>query len=481
MNLIPPIQDPGFQSLTLNGVDYLGNDGAGLRDVEDGIGFDATTVVALSYSVKALLILSIVSFVLAMVPLFVSFTKLKGDMVIAGASSRVISAACHVQPAGETPMALATYSPFIFKSPWVQARSSEGPRPNVPTSPSEARSPTDVRAMPMYRSRAASDAYLIEPQTPTPLLHAWPLTSPSPYEDSPSREARMSVYRPRAVSDAQMLEPPSPYQQSRPISTLYNVRSAADTRSMIAPRSRAASDAHTIVPATPRAFERTTQPGEAHDAASLSGTRDAASYRPRATSEAHSVIDPLPTPRTFEERPPSIWGQQKFEPSHEHDQEPPLPTASLDPPVAPWAGSFQEDKASPLAQTIALNEARRKQLLSGLSIVTPGSQAGRKLPWGEGDTKIEVLPTSTPATPYAQSVVSEGAFELKAEGEAEKARSRLARRKLRWGVMTSSIPPRDRSASLLGSNEPTTMRTAHLTFGTVENGVVRPEVGVVYE
>ncbi|CAI4215666.1 unnamed protein product [Parascedosporium putredinis] len=272
----------------------------------------------------------------------------------------------------------------------------------------------------------------------------------------------MSVYRPRAVSDAQMLEPPSPYQQSRPISTLYNVRSAADTRSMIAPRSRAASDAQTIVPATPRAFERTTLPGEAHDAASLSGTRDAASYRPRATSEAPSMIDPLPTPRTFEERPPSIWGQQKFEPT-------------------PWAGSFQEDKASPLAQTIALNEARRKQLLSGLSIVTPGSQAGRKLPWGEGDTKIEVLPTSTPATPYAQSVVSEGAFELKAEGEAEKARSRLARRKLRWGVMSSSIPPRDRSASLHGSNEPATMRTAHLTFGTVENGVVRPEVGAIYE
>lgn len=73
--------------------------------------------------------------------------------------------------------------------------------------------------------------------------------------------------------------------------------------------------------------------------------------------------------------------------------------------------------------------------------------------------------------------------EFKNEKEARKARLRLARRKLRWGVVATIVPLGDRSASVqfFPARKESSMGIGHLAFGTVENGVVRPEVGRTYE
>ena len=405
-------------------------------------------------------------------------------MVIVGANSRVISAACHVRPIGnEARLSNAPYSPFVFKSPWIQDQAVEGQKLIGPASPFEESSPRDTRSMTMsmYRPRAMSDAQLVEPPTPTPLLQAWPL--PSPYDARSPRDTRsVTSYRPRATSETQTLEPPTPtpYRQTRPLSSIYNARSAADTKSLVPARSRAASDANTIVPPTPREHDGTSLP-------SANDTRPESSYRQRATSEARTIIEPPTPPSAEQTRPPSVWGQMKFEPNHQHDQAPPLPTPGLEPPAAPWIDSYKDEKISPLTQTIRLNESRRKLPVSGLSIITPASQPGRRLPWA-GNENADSMPTFTPATPYRpQSGITQGGMmimqEFKNEKEARKARLRLARRKLRWGVVATIVPLGDRSASVqfFPARKESSMGIGHLAFGTVENGVVRPEVGRTYE
>ena len=113
---------------------YFGSDTQGLRGVEDNLGLDPNTTVALSYSVKALLVLSVCAFLLVLVPILVAFIRLRGDMVIGGANSRVISAACH-------PHLFVSSSSIVFKSPWsggdkivlstVSPRSPGSPRDTV--------------------------------------------------------------------------------------------------------------------------------------------------------------------------------------------------------------------------------------------------------------------------------------------------------------------------------------------------------------
>ncbi|MBE3047068.1 hypothetical protein IMZ48_31995 [Candidatus Bathyarchaeota archaeon] len=85
----PPCQPRPLIRSTL----YFGSDHQGLLSVQDDLGLDPNTIIALSYSVKALLVLSIAAALLVSIPVLVAQTKLSGDILIAGANSRVISAA----------------------------------------------------------------------------------------------------------------------------------------------------------------------------------------------------------------------------------------------------------------------------------------------------------------------------------------------------------------------------------------------------
>jgi hypothetical protein len=60
---------------------------------------DTADVYSIGYSTGAIFITIVVSFVLALIPIILAFTKLPGDgMVLAANDSAVISAACHCIP-----------------------------------------------------------------------------------------------------------------------------------------------------------------------------------------------------------------------------------------------------------------------------------------------------------------------------------------------------------------------------------------------
>ncbi|KAK3387794.1 hypothetical protein B0H63DRAFT_521816 [Podospora didyma] len=64
---------------------------------------DSYTALGMGYSTAAVLVVLIASIVLAIIPLALTFSRLKGRMVIGGTISTVISAACHVAPPSAPP------------------------------------------------------------------------------------------------------------------------------------------------------------------------------------------------------------------------------------------------------------------------------------------------------------------------------------------------------------------------------------------
>ncbi|SPO04312.1 uncharacterized protein DNG_06995 [Cephalotrichum gorgonifer] len=464
---------------------YFGSDRKGLRDIEDDVGLAPDTTITLSYSVKALLGISIVSFVLMLIPVLIAFTKLRGDMVISGANSRVISAACH-------PRLFVNVASVNFRSPW-----SDGEKGGLTIA--SPRSPRDTRSL--YRSRTMSNARSVEQDN-------WPLSNwaqdtpnasavpPSPYWPRSPTDVG-GGYRSRAMSeatvrvsqvDAQGLSfPPSP----------YGIRSPGDRRSMMyRPRTMSESTERRPSQVMIHDGQRLMPPPSPYDPRSPG--EGGMTYRPRSmsgasegrpygimTNENQSLTPPYPYDRTHadpyhqpptseftegrrpSDRPPSEWGKQKFEPNHDHGAPP--KSASLEPPPAPWVDSFSEEGMSPLVQKNRLTESRRRE--TGLRIITPASPTHRKLPWS-----AETDPLSTPATPRLHSAVPQF---IEKEGSArEKGLRKLAQRKLRWGAMAAL--DRYTSPHMFSEKAPAGS-DGRLGFGSVECGVSTPEVGRFYD
>lgn len=434
------------------------------------MGFDPNTTVALSYSVKALLVLSVAAFLFVLVPVLVAFIKLRGDMVIAGANSRVISAACH-------PLLFTNSSSISFKSPWSSGNGS-GPTTGSPRSPRDTRS--------SYRSRGASDTRSSE--------HEWPLVSgrvsdapPSPYVvpeteangiyrrrqsseatvrplrpesqgfhlPSPLRSPgdRSIIYRPRTMSESyrrrpshsvehegqRLMPPPSPYDPRSPReSTSYFPQTFSGLTSR-RPSDVSVQDSDRLIPPSP--YERP----------------QAETHHQRTTSDSGE------SRRSLSARPPSQWGKLKFEPNHGHDAPP--EATGLQPPTAPWMDTYSDDTTSPFAQSNQRTDERRRG--TPLSLITPVSPH-RKLPW-----TAEVEPLSTPTTPRVPSVAPQ--FLEKEGAMREKALRKLAGRRLRWGAMP--VLDRDTSAQMFPEKG---AGGGRLGFGSVESSVASPEIGKFY-
>lgn len=395
-------------------------------------------------------------------------------MVIAGANSRVISAACH-------PPLLANSSSISFKSPW-----NSGERCGLMTaSPKSPMSPRDMSGS--HRSRRTSDARSSD-QDEWPLVPGQasdvaispiavsPMDANDFYRQRRSSEARVrplrpesqgfhlpsplrspgtraTVYRPHTMSESPgqrpsqstdpegqlLMPPPSPYDPPsprEPTSYFPQVVSGLTSRR---PSNVTAHDNERLMP--PSSYE-----GPRANARNQRRTSDLAeSRRPSST------------------RPPSEWGKLKFEPSHGHDAPP--EAASLEPPTAPWVETYSDEKMSPFfPDTQAIKERRRG---TPLSIITPASPH-RKLPW-----TAEVDSVSTPATPRVPSVVPQ-IFEKDGVLRA-KALRKLAGRRLRWG----SMPVLDRATSAHVFPEKGA-GVGRLGFGSVESGIASPEVGRLY-
>jgi hypothetical protein len=341
------------------GVGYYGSD-QDTRIVDERSGFDPDTIISISYSVQALLALTVVSFVLAMIPLLMSRMKLKGDMVVAGADSRVMSAACHPRP-------------YIREA-------------QTPSVASDFRSPS-FSTFDMKDS-FRSDTFRSDSRT-----------------DSLRTVSRKSV----VIKGA-----PSPYPT--------DIKSPAPMKGRPKPLN--------IVPPSPVDFAKT--------------------------------------------QTASAWGkEERFELSTGHENYPP-PT-----PMTPWQPKHEEERLVPLILPLKvetnLDEQHRRSRAAGLRIVPPSRTSSsvswntldRKLPWIE-----EKLEASTPVSPYPQSAV-----ELKKAPGGTQVLLRLSRRKLRWGA----VPLVDRSTSSMYFPEKSMLGFGHLTFGSIESGVVRPEEGKLYE
>lgn len=438
--------------------------------MEDNLGLDPNTTVALSYSVKALLVLSVATFLFMLVPILVAFIKLRGEMVISGANSRVISAACH-------PLLFANSSSISFKSPWSSGNGS-GQATGSP------RSPRDIRSS--HRSRRPSEAgseYFEWPLVPGRASDA----PPSPYVVSPmdgneiyrgrrsseatvrtlrpesqgfhlpsplrSPGARATVHRPRTMSESsrrrpsqtaepegqRLMPPPSPYDPRSPREpTSYFPQTFSGLTSR-RPSDVSAQDNDRLIPPSPYEGPQT----DAH--------------HQRTTSDLGT------SRRSSSVRPPSEWGRHKFEPSNDHDAPP--EATSLEPPTAPWMDTCSDDAISPFAQSNQRTEERKKG--TPLSLITPASPH-RKLPW-----TAEVDSLSSPATPRVPSVAPQ--FLMKEGAMREKALRKLAGRRLRWGAMP--VLDRDTSAQVFPGKG---AGAGRLGFGSVESGVGSPEVGKLY-
>lgn len=67
------------------------------------LGLADDTFVGIGFSTTAILTTFLISVALVMIPIALSFKRYKGSMVVAGANSMVISAACHCSPINDTP------------------------------------------------------------------------------------------------------------------------------------------------------------------------------------------------------------------------------------------------------------------------------------------------------------------------------------------------------------------------------------------
>ena len=67
------------------------------------LGLASDTFVGIGFSTTAILTTFMISLVLIMIPIALSFKRYQGSMVVAGANSMVISAACHCSPINDTP------------------------------------------------------------------------------------------------------------------------------------------------------------------------------------------------------------------------------------------------------------------------------------------------------------------------------------------------------------------------------------------
>ncbi|EOO00978.1 hypothetical protein UCRPA7_3559 [Phaeoacremonium minimum UCRPA7] len=82
--------------------DYATNT-ANTGEIMQKLGLASDTFVGIGFSTTAILTTFMISLVLIMIPIALSFKRYQGSMVVAGANSMVISAACHCSPINDTP------------------------------------------------------------------------------------------------------------------------------------------------------------------------------------------------------------------------------------------------------------------------------------------------------------------------------------------------------------------------------------------
>ena len=409
--------------------------------------------------------LSVAAFFLVFVPVLLALVKLRGDMVIAGANSRVISAACH-------PHLLSNSSSVSFKSPWGNGY-KEGYMESSPKSP---RSPRDLRSS--HRSRRESMAQT-GGRDEWPLVSAWATDTPqTPYSASTLDDRKDHTHRRSSEATVRPLRPesqgfhlPSPLRSPGARSTIYRSRTMSESSGR-RPLQLIVPEGQGLMPPPSPYDPRSPNESTLYSPQSTSGFL---SRRPSNVSAYNDEVLLPPSPRQptrsglsygrlpSNTHPPSEWEKLKFEPNHHHQEPPEAP--SLEPPSAPWMNTYIDDNISSVTHVIRPAETKRRETTP--SLITPTSPH-RKLPWTE-----QADPISVPGTPRVPSMAPH--FIEKEGAERAKALRKLAGRRLRWGAMP--VPDRHLSTQLFperGSG------VGRLGFGSVECGVSAPEVGRVY-